>query len=115
MALTSAIKNAMLTAQIATTSNVAAYASLHTADPGATGASEVSGAGYARQAVSWGSPATGSVSATALAFTIPSGVNATYIGYWTAITSGTWCFSALLSAPQGAGTTSITPTETVTG
>lgn len=113
MALTTAIKNAMLTAQINTTSNVAAYASLHTADPGTTGASECSGGAYARQAVTWGSPASGSVSATALAFTVPASSTATYIGFWTAITAGTFVFGTLLSAPQGTGTTSITPTESV--
>lgn len=50
--------------------NVIAYVSLHTASPSTTGANEVSGGGYARQACSWNA-ASGSAktNSSALTFT----------------------------------------------
>jgi hypothetical protein len=38
---------------VAAVTAVAGYLSLHTADPGTTGANEVSGGSYARQAITW--------------------------------------------------------------
>jgi len=57
--------------------------SLHTADPGTTGASEVVGGSYARQSVTWGTAASGTKSNSAdLVFQIPAGVTITHVGGW---------------------------------
>lgn len=85
MPFSSAARNTMLS------SISAAYVSLHTANPGDTGASEVSGGTYARVAVTWGSPSGGSRSATNQpAINVPAGTTITHVGYWTAATGGTW-------------------------
>jgi len=68
------------------------YASLHTADPGATGINEVTGGtpAYARKAIVFDAAAAGaralSVDAT---FDVPA-CTVAYVGYWTAITAGTF-------------------------
>ena len=77
------------------------YFSLHSADPGATGASELSGNGYARVAVapgtgSWSAPATnGAVreisNSAAITFPTATGSDwtaATHFGVWDASTVG---------------------------
>lgn len=74
---------------------LALYASLHTADPGGTGASEVTGGSpaYARIAVTW-DPASGGVvdadTSTPVVFDVPAGVTVTHGGLWSAATGGTW-------------------------
>lgn len=66
----------------------AASGSLHTADPGTTGASEVTGGSpaYARKALAWtaGTTGTGTSSAT---FDVPAGVTVTHTGIWNAATT----------------------------
>lgn len=63
----------------------AVRASLHTADPGDAGGSEVSGGGYVRASLSWGDPDAGEVrSAVALSWDVPAGVTVTHMGYWAA-------------------------------
>jgi hypothetical protein len=67
------------------------YLSLHSADPGTTGASEFSGGSYARQAIvfsTWTAGATGNNAAIA----VPNAgtTAATYVGIWTAATAGTY-------------------------
>lgn len=89
------------------------YISLHSADPGLTGASELSGNGYARIAVSvatgsWSAPAVnGSVlqitNAIALAFAAATGADwasATYFGVWDALTVGNFKRGAALTTPK---------------
>jgi hypothetical protein len=57
-------------------------ASLHSADPGDTGASELSGSGYARQAVAFGAPAAGIITMTGTeTFPVPAGTVA-WAGFW---------------------------------
>lgn len=74
---------------------VAAWASLHSADPGATGASEISGGSpaYARVAVTW-DPASGGIVAadtgTPIEFDVASGTTVRYGGLWDAATAGNW-------------------------
>ncbi|MFD0902324.1 phage tail fiber protein [Actinomadura sediminis] len=84
MAFTSAVKNAMLdlidesggTVPISTIS-------LHTADPGSAGTSEVVGGSYARQSVTWGAAASGVKSNSAdLVFNVPAGTTVTHVGGW---------------------------------
>lgn len=81
----------------------AGYVSLHTADPGATGTSEVAGGSpaYARKAVSWGTPANGSVASNgAVVFDVPGSTTITHLGYWSAATGGTFLGSRALDASQ---------------
>ena len=74
------------------------YVSLHTADPGTTGASEVSGGTYARVAVTWNSPSGGSVSNSgALSINLPASTTASYLGVWSATTAGTYYIGGALS------------------
>lgn len=68
------------------------WVSLHTADPGTTGASEATGGSpaYARKQATWGSVSAGSVSMTgALTFDVPAGTY-THFSIWTASTAGTF-------------------------
>lgn len=92
------------------------YVSLHTADPGTSGASEVSGGtpAYARKAVSWAAASGGSVASSAsITFDVPAGVTITHFGLWTASTAGTFKGGAALSANEtfgGQGTYQLTTT-----
>ena len=71
------------------------YISLHTGDPGTTGASEVAGGNYARvetDGSDWAAAASGAV-ATSAAVAFPLGGDddvVTHFGVWTASTSGTF-------------------------
>lgn len=69
------------------------YASLHTANPGATGATEVTGGtpAYARKALTWNAASAGSktLSNTPL-FDVPAATTVTHVGLWSADTAGTW-------------------------
>lgn len=91
------------------------YVSLHSADPGLTGASELSGNGYARVAVSaasgsWSAPATnGSVrqitNAAAVTFPAATGSNwsaATHFGVWDASSGGNFERGAALDTARTA-------------
>lgn len=85
---------------------VSGYASLHTADPGTTGASEVTGGSpaYARQAVTWGSASGGSVSTSAaVTFNVPAGTTIAYVGLWSALTGGTFQGGGPLSSSETYG------------
>lgn len=86
------------------------YLSLHTADPGTTGASEVTGGSYVRKAIvfnTWASGAT--ASNAAIAFTgMPSESGNLWIGIWTASTAGTFLWgspTAAVTGPVAAGAT----------
>ncbi len=71
--------------------SAATYISLHTADPGTTGANEVTGGSpaYARKAATWGTAASGSRAlSSAVVFDVPAGVSITHFGLWSAATSG---------------------------
>ena len=81
-----AFTNALLHPMLTTAGQTAVSASLHTADPGSTGAAEVpSSDGYARQAVSWQTPADGKLQADGdLVFNVPSlgSGKVTHVGLW---------------------------------
>lgn len=79
---------------------LATHASLHTADPGGTGASEVSGGSYIRQPITWAA-ATGGVKTMAgtATFQVPAGTTVTHAGLWTAATAGTFRGGGELAAP----------------
>lgn len=61
--------------------------SLHTADPGATGANEVAGGlpAYARQPAVWNAASAGDLTLGATAsFDVPAGTTVTHVGVWDA-------------------------------
>lgn len=85
------------------------YVSLHSADPGETGASELSGNGYARVAVTnnatnWPAASGGAKSnGAAIAFAAASGtdwVEATHFGIWDALTVGNPLYLGALTTPK---------------
>lgn len=77
------------------------FVSLHTADPSTGGTNEVSGGAYTREAISWASAASGSVSTDAqIVFDVPGSTTITHLGYWSASTSGTFYGSRALDTSQ---------------
>lgn len=78
------------------------YGSMHTADPGDTGASEVSGGSpaYARKAITLNAPAAGTMDGDAITFDIPGSTTVTYGGLWDAVTAGNYLGSKQLTAPE---------------
>ncbi len=90
---------------------LAVYTSMHTADPGATGTSEVTGGTYARKAITWVAAASGLLdSSNTPVFDIPAGTTIAYAGFWSALTGGVFYGADLLVA---AGSTTASP-ETFT-
>lgn len=116
MAFTNATKEAAIIAAKATNF---AFASLHTAAAGTTGANEATGGSpaYARKAITWTDGASdGSTVGSQVTFDVPAG---TYIeiGFWSAVTAGTFGGSIALasSAVLGSqGQVLVTPTLTAT-
>ncbi len=93
MPLNTTAKNYMLD-QFAT---VAVFASLHTADPGSAGTSEVAGGSpaYARKAITWNAAASSNLDNNANpVFDVPAATTITHLGLWSAITAGTFYGSA---------------------
>jgi hypothetical protein len=83
--LLNAGKNIMLDAL----AGQALFASLHTADPGTSGANEVSGGGYARQSITWFAASAGNLDNNANpTFSVPAGT-VSWFGLWTASSGGT--------------------------
>ena len=91
-------KNLMLDALRGTNPTVAvAYASLHTASPGDTGANEVTGGSpaYARKAIAIAVASGGEVGAsTQPVFDVPGSTTVTHVGFWSAVSGGTFLGSA---------------------
>jgi hypothetical protein len=105
------------TTAITAVKNAATYISLHTADPGTTGTSEVTGGTYARVATTWGTVTSGSVTGSAAVINVPAGTTITYWGLWTASTGPTFYYGGTLTASDtfgSAGTYSLTPTLNAT-
>ncbi|WP_455906937.1 phage tail fiber protein [Nocardiopsis alba] len=108
MAFTSAYFNANLDGGSA----IAARGSLHTADPGLSGDSEISGSGYERQPVTW-APASGGVvqSAVAVTWNVPASTTVTHVGIWTS--NGTFLGGLEIPEPgetfNSAGTLTANP------
>ncbi|EFQ82687.1 hypothetical protein HMPREF0063_11896 [Aeromicrobium marinum DSM 15272] len=94
------------------------HISLHTADPGTTGASEATGGSpaYARQPTTWtGGASDGSVAGSEVTFDAAAGTYS-HFGIWSASTAGTFIGGGALSSPAtlGAqGQVKVTPTVTV--
>src|SRR4051794_28815962 len=97
MGLSTTAKNLMLDALGAD----AVKASLHTADPGATGASEVSGGSpaYARKTIAWGAASGSDIhNSSNPTFDVPASTTITHAGFWTS--GGTWRGGAALSSSE---------------
>ena len=84
------------------------YLSAHSADPGTTGASELSGGGYARQAIVFGSPSGGAIANNA-AIAIPNAGSTAvnHLGVWSASTAGTYLGGLVLASPVTAASISV--------
>lgn len=76
-----------------------AYLSIHTADPGTSGASEAAGGSYARQPLTWNAASAGSKTAQQATFT-PNGATYGWGGYWSAVSAGTFLGSFTFSAQK---------------
>lgn len=88
-----------------------AYVSLHTADPGTTGASEVTGGTYARVSVTWSVPSGGTVTNTnSLSLNLPASTTASYFGIWSALTSGNYYIGGTLTPTVSTGASAGTVT-----
>lgn len=91
------------------------FISLHTADPGTTGANEATGGGYARQATTWsGGAVDGVIAGTQVEVPVPAGTF-THVGIFDAVTAGNFVDSYAI--PGGVtlsviGTVKVTPTFT---
>lgn len=72
--------------------NAATHASLHSADPGTTGTSEISGGApaYARKPITWAAGTSDGVVTGSVTFDVPASVATTHAGLWTALTAGTF-------------------------
>lgn len=87
------------------TNGTSYFLSLHSADPGTTGASEISGGSYARQTIQF----TNGTSTDAQVFTgMPSEAGNLWIGIWSLVTGGTFKWggtAAAVTGPVAAGAT----------
>lgn len=95
------VKNAMLDLIDESGAKAATHLSLHTADPGSTGASEVAGGSYARQAITWNAAAGGQKTVVETpVFQVPASTTITHFGLWSAVSGGTFRFGKILPNPQ---------------
>jgi hypothetical protein len=77
------------------------YLSLHNADPGETGANEISGGSYARKAISWNAPSGGSMTNSAdIDFPNMPAATITHVGIWDAATAGNHLWNGPLTASK---------------
>lgn len=84
------------------------YLSAHSASPGTTGANELSGGGYARQAVVFTAASGGAESNTA-ALTVPNAGSTavTHFGVYTAVTAGSFLVGAPLASSVTAASITV--------
>lgn len=91
--------------------NVIPDVSLHTADPGTTGASENANSGsYARQACSWNAAASGAMTnSSSLTFSTGGTVAVTHFGTWSSATygAGTYAIGGALASSVTAASITI--------
>lgn len=88
------------------------WISLHTADPGTTGASE---SAAARQQTTWGASAAGVATGSEVTFASLAAAPYTHFGVWSAVTTGTFRHGNALTPSMtlgGTGTLKVTPTVT---
>lgn len=111
-----ALEDAPVNAAVNAATALLVYASLHSSNPGGTGTAELTGGSpaYARQALTWDAAASkvGAVTGGNLpTFDIPAGATAAYMGFWSAVSGGTWRGSKSLAQSEtytGQGTLAVT-------
>lgn len=90
-----ALETAALNAAANGIGDIAVQMSLHTANPGGSGTSEVSGGGYARQTVNFNAAASGVAALpSTVSFSGPAAQAITHVGFWTTA-GGTWLGSVV--------------------
>ena len=101
--MTAGLSGTLANSALSTIIGSAAFVKLHTGDPGSAGTSNAS-AETTRKAVTWGSPASQTVSATS---TLPSWTSwaagsetITHVSYWSLSTGGTFQGSVALTASK---------------
>lgn len=107
-----ATKEALATAY----TGLGTWISLHTADPGTTGANEASGGSpaYARKQTTWtGGASDGIATGSQVTFDVPAGTY-THVGIWSTETGGTFRDKCAISSTtlSGQGQVLVTPTYT---
>ena len=95
MGLSASARNNMLDCglRLQTPSVSLTHASLHTANPDPSGGSEVTGGSpaYARKSITWAAAAAGSMAASNQpVFDVPAGTTVSHVGFFTAVTTGTY-------------------------
>lgn len=103
MSISNYLEQAILNAVFNNTSLAIAtpFVSLHTADPGETGANEVTGGSYARQSGSFGAASGGAISSDAgVSFTGMPAATITHVGVWDASTAGNFLWGGALAASK---------------
>lgn len=98
--------------------SLGAYISLHTSDPGSTGANEATGGtpAYARKQTTWTAGGSDGISTgSEVTIDVPAGTY-THAGLWSAVTAGTFIDKVAISSTTlgGQGTIKVTPTYTQT-
>jgi hypothetical protein len=118
MPFSTAGKNLMLNALKGTNPTTPlTHASLHTASPGDSGTNEVTGGtpAYARKAIAYNTASGGTMddSTNGITFDVPAGTTVTHVGYWSAVTAGTFLgYSTQTSETFGAqGTYTVTDSD----
>lgn len=96
------------------------FLSLHTTDPSTTGANEVTGGSYARQAITFGAASGGTATSTnSQTFAnLPAIGGNVWIGTWTLVSAGVYEWggaSAAVTGPIPAGASIVFATGAVTG
>lgn len=113
MAFATATKNTAVDAIVA----LGIFISLHTADPGTTGASEATGGSYARQSSAHGAASSGVATGAEVTFGGLVAASYTHFGYWSAVSAGTFRHGNTLTPSMtlgGTGTLKVTPSITFT-
>lgn len=88
--------------------NLGAFVQLHSADTGTTGANQL--ASTTPQACTWNAASGGAkTNSTAMSFTTPGTVAATYFGTFSAASAGTFGIGGALTSPVTAATITIAP------
>lgn len=104
---------------VAAVTAVGVYLSLHTADPGTTGANEVTGGSYVRQSITWNAASGGTqTSSNGQTFAgMPAVAGNLWIGLWSASTSGTFYWgdpTAAVTGPVSSGNSVVFLSGSVT-
>lgn len=114
MFVTNTLKNLMLGPVATASATNPDFGSLHTAYS-TTGANEVTGGSpaYARKALTWGSPASGStpLAATLPSWDVPTGTTVGWWGGWDAVTAGNFLFMQALGGQTYKGSMVETSTD----